>query len=754
MNLNINQQVGISAQWNIEVCTPTESGEISTFPFGTGFKNNAILNYFLSGIIRHVSEERDPKIFYPAYFADGFIQLGTGIKPIAYTDSSLDKFYQETNYIRPLSNRINVDYITGSGLAIFEKTYDFPTSPGTIKYTEAGFRHVDSAGNWSSFRINPIYSRFLFTEDCQVTGYISGILSESGFYTLNHPLDKVSGVFAIITNNSGEQTIRQYEISPKIIVRQNVTGFLSGYLSYLNVFTPFSGQNMSGYFLSGQKYFFPPYSTSTTENIVGYLSGNMTELSGFIPYSNSEASSGYFLSGNQYRFTGEFNEFSGLPGFENGYFYNGFSIISFGFVPDIENEIYGAGKLTGVIGNRNIYTTSNNSFSGFSGSLGFDNRVGFGFSRFFMSGSGLGSGFVQNSGQPTFGQLKFGTGQMTGIIGHRNIFLDNTYSGLSGIPTHEYGWYFIQSGMFGSSGLRSSNDNYSGIYPFMTGFSGLNSGSTTGIGILTGIIGYKKYISPITLNAGQYIKMKYRIAFRIPQYSQSSLVTGSNVVYGDFNASGQVKLLGLKERIFGSFEEDEMRTTNGTAIFYTDHGCGAWWSATGPYDPNSYPYPTIGLSAVMLRSGESIQGKPDFPEIDTRPRFLTVTGIPEENLGNSYKKKMTDPHNQYPLKNQNTLTSKASGYEIENTFIFKGEFPDFDVDIGGIWFSYVDFNLANRRNAIYEYIKPDSGDFCGWMYKFNTPQRKWEDQALYVTTKFVLDRDQLFEDPYYGRYPQ
>jgi hypothetical protein len=258
MNLNINQQVGISAQWNIEVCTPTESGEISTFPFGTGFKNNAILNYFLSGIIRHVHAARDPKIFYPAYFTDGFVQLGTGTKPIAYTDSSLDKFYQETNYIRPLGNRVNVDYVTGSGLAIFEKTYDFPTSPGTIKYTEAGFRHIDSAGNWSSFRINPIYSRFLFTEDCQVTGYISGVLNENGFSIFNHPLDKVSGVFAVTTNNSGAQAIRQYEINPKIIIRQNVTGFLSGYLSYLNVFTPFSGQNMSGYFLSGQKYFFPP----------------------------------------------------------------------------------------------------------------------------------------------------------------------------------------------------------------------------------------------------------------------------------------------------------------------------------------------------------------------------------------------------------------------------------------------------------------------------------------------------------------
>jgi hypothetical protein len=852
MNINFDQNVCISAQWIAEVCTPTETGTISEYPFGTGFQNNAILNYFLSGIILHLHDARDPKMFYPARFTDGSIELGTGIKPISYNDRALDKFYQSTSYVRPLGDRVNIQYITESGMAIFEKTYDFPTSPGIIKYTEAGFKQVDAATDWSAYRVNPIYSRFLFTKETEVTGYISGILNESGmFETFEHPLNQVSGVFYL----DGSGILRQGEINKKTIRREFVTGFISGYLSFLNQFSPFTSQQdrASGYFLSGEQKLFPPKFMPFPENITGFISGNMTELSGFIHYTGDIAASGYRLENNWYNFNGPFNQFSGLSGFEYGYYYSGFDFSNAsGFIADIENELYGAGKLTGLIGNRNILKISG-QFNNFSGELGFDNRAGHDFFMFFMSGSGFGSGFIQDPGQPIFGQLKFGTGKMTGIIGYRNIFTENIYSGLSGIPTHEYGWYFIKSGMFGAdnhivsgkynvlnnylttgfsgqtyqqtnlvlgfiSGYQSENGQFSPFFgskntsgyfnfngekfyfptgaafggfsndinfigkpfsytgfsfPIGSGFSGLyyqGSGTgimtgyighvvetfykNTGIGTLTGIIGYKKYISPITLNLGQYIKIKYRIAFRVPQYVQETLVTGDGLVYGDFNASGKLKFVGPMEQIFGKLREDELNANNGTAEFTSSSANGIWWPVTDPIGGGSYPYPAIGLCATMLNEYEALNNNPEFPITGARPRFYLMPLDPLEQLDESTMEYyMMDPFNKYPLKHYNTLYSMYSGgYHLENLFIFTADFPNRDENIGGIWFSPVRY--VPTRNGPWLYFRPTSGSRCGWMYKFNSPQKKWEDQALYITTKFKIEKDQLFEDPYYGRYPQ
>lgn len=854
MNINLDQNINISAQWMAEVCTPTPTGTISEYPFGTGFRNNAILNYFLSGIILHLSDARDPKMFYPARFTDGSIQLGTGLKPITYTDRSLDKFYQESSYVRPLGNRVDIQYITGSGMAIFEKIYDFPTAPGVVKYTEAGFKQVDAAADWSRFGISPIYSRFLFTEETIVTGYVSGILDQNGFKTLEHPLNQVSGVFVQETGTSGVTKISQYEINKKSIQRQYITGFISGYLSFTNQFSVFNGENRgSGYFLSGDQFLFPPKPALFPENVTGFISGNMTELGGFIPYNNELSASGYYLDNNWYNFLEPFNEFSGLSGFEYGYAYSGFSFLNgSGFISDIENEIYGAGKLTGFIGTRNISKIAG-QFSGFSGLSGFDNMAGHEFFMFFMPGSGFGSGFVQDPGQPVFGQLKFGTGKMTGIIGYRNLFFENIYSGLSGIPSHEYGWYFINSGIFGAnnniingqynvtnnylmtgfsgigyqqtnlvigfiSGYQNENGQFSPFFgsrnasgyfyppnnqkfyfptgaafggfsndinfigkpisytgfsfPAGSGFSGLYdlaSGTgivtgyighvietytaTTGFGALTGIIGYKKYISPITLNLGQYIKIKYRIAFRVPQVAQETLVTGNNLVYGDFNASGKLKLVGTMQQIFGTVSEDILGTNNGTAVFVSNNSNGIWWPVTDPVGGTNYPFPRIGLSASMLQPFEALNYNPTFPAIDSRPRFSVVRDTME-----SYDEPLSwwfmfDPLNKYPLKNYNTLYSSYSGgYELQNLFVFTAEFPNSDQDIGGFYLSTVRYQKTTT--GPWQYYKPDSGNSCGWLYKFNTPQRKWEDQILYLTTNFRVQKDQLFEDPYYGRYPQ
>lgn len=844
MNINLNSNVGVSAKWQMEICTPTATGIISEFPFGTGYRSNAILNYFLSGIILHLYSASPPSFFVPSYFTDGAIQLGTGVSPISYTDRYLHKFYQESNFIRPFANSININYVTGSGIAFFEKTYEFPSVPGTVKFTEAAFKHIGASSLWSKYGIsNPIYSRFLFTQETPFTGYISGVLNDNGtFSTLNHPLDQISGVFAISGDRLGQQHIRQYQINPPITKRENITGFLSGYRNQFGSFSSISSNGASGYFLSGQRYQFPPYSILSGANINGYISGTMTELSGFIPYTGDGLdSSGYYLNGIQYEFQEPFSEFSGLSGFENGYNYYGFDFLyGSGFVSEIPGESYGNGKLTGIIGARNIQTDSG-SFQGFSDLSGFEDRLGYSFFKFFSGGSG----FVFDSGVQTFNGQLFGSGIMTGIIGYRNIFT-RTNSGINIIPTHEYGWYTTKSGIFGESGVNISNNVYSGIYTSATGFSGstfyntefvngfisgsmnefgifsplaninnisgyIYSGqtfyfSTGGIfsgfsgnsvfsgkqaifsgffvgtpafsgldnlatgsgilsgnigivntpyisnktGILTGIAGYKKYISGITLDFGQYVKMKYQIAFRIPQYAEPTIVSGDSISYGDFNGSGQLKFLGVKEQAFGQMYEDNISSSiiNGTTKSSSE---GIWWPVIGFTDYQNAP--NLGLSASMLKYDESLQYNPSFPEIDKRPFFNTVTGHPEQVEGSiTY---MKDPLVRYPSKNYNTLSGiYTGGYELSNLFVFKGEFPNFDVDIGGIWFSFTAFSRRVVNGALEQrYSKPQSGN-CGWMYKFDTPQRKWEDQGLYVTTKLIIERDQFFEDPYYGRYPQ
>lgn len=842
MNINLNSNIGISAQWNVEVCTPTCTGTISEYPYGTGFQNNAILNYFLSGIILHLHTAASPQYFAPSYFTDGALQLGTGIKPISYNDKALDKFYQQTSYIRPFANRINIEYVTGSGIVFFEKTYDFPSVPNVVKFTEAAFKQAGASSLWSRYgNPNPIYSRFLFTQETPFTGYINGVLNNNGTFSISdNEIEQISGVFAISGDRSGVQYVRQYQINPKQIRTEIITGFLSGYRNQFGTFSGFNSNGASGYYLSGQKYFFPPYNILSSQPINGYISGAMTELSGFIPYTSQEqASSGYYIDNAQYAFTGNFNEFSGLSGFENGYNYYGFNFLyGSGFVSEIPGESYGEGKLTGIIGARNLQVSSGN-FNGFNNLDGFDSTLGYLFSKFF---SGNSSGFIFQSGSPTFNGQLFGSGVMTGIIGYRNIFI-KSHSGLSGVPTHEYGWYTIESGIFGKLGVNISGNTYSGINPNATGFSGspyyiaelingfisgsrnefgiftplantnnisgyiynnkvvyFSTGSFSGFagnqdfsgkitifsgffpngfdfsginnsptgsgilsgyigsalteyisdttGILTGIAGYKKYISGITLDRGQYIKIKYRIAFRAPQYAEASIVSGNGVLYGDFNGSGQLKLVGNKENIFGRlYENSTDENLNGTTELFSSFGL--WWPAVGATRHRSLP--NIGLSATMLKNTESLQNNPHFPQVDTRPIFETITGSPEQSEdGQTF---MIDPWLQYPLKSYNTLYSEyTGGYDLYNLFVFKGDYPNNDIDIGGVWFSYTSFVYIGSRDE-QRYLKPNSGN-CGWLYKFNTPQRKWEDQGLYVTTKLTLERDQFFQDPYYGRYPQ
>jgi hypothetical protein len=471
----------LSAKWNIEICKSGDSGIESYFPFGEQMKSNKILDLWLESMVELMSpgNSKTSTIGGPLLFSkltDGYIQLGTGTKPINNKDIALNRFYKKTNYIRPNFNRSSVSYISGSGMAIFSRTYDFPIEGERVVYREAGFEPYASALSNNSSR-RGIWSRFMFTSEELATGFLSGYIDNDGNFNLNKneidigsgiivsgkvlynippiknrvsedvygyrsgSLDQFNNFFFYSPNNTEYKHaylsgyIINGEKIPLIdrkIVPQQITGYVSGYRDEFGNFSGFDSNllySSSGYYLNDQRYKFPPIQEIRTETIIGYISGFQSGnvFSGFT--ETEKLSSGYFLNGVQKTFpTGEyFSGFSGEIGFDaqTGFSYSGFFQAFSGF-SGIQFTNSGTGIYTGFIGNRTFLYKSG-IFLGFSGENQneFDNYLGFSYYGF---NSLIGSGF---SG---IDNLATGSGILTGIVGLRNIYENVPLSGFSGLP--------------------------------------------------------------------------------------------------------------------------------------------------------------------------------------------------------------------------------------------------------------------------------------------------------------------------------
>jgi hypothetical protein len=154
----------------------------------------------------------------------------------------------------------------------------------------------------------------------------------------------------------------------------------------------------------------------------------------------------------------------------------------------------------------------------------------------------------------------------SGIVGFASGFVDSigNYSIFTG--TSGYSGYIINNQYIkftGGNDFQNRTDFQYGYSVFNPIFNGITGGFFSGInypnsgsGILSGIIGYKNDLSGITANIGEYIKIKYDVSIRIPAIVNPVPVTGTGVLYGDFNGSGEIKLCGTFRDLFGNIDSN------------------------------------------------------------------------------------------------------------------------------------------------------------------------------------------------------
>lgn len=416
-----------------------------------------------------------------------------------------------------------------------------------------------------------------------------------------------------------------------------------------------------------------------------------------------------------------------VTGFISGYLSGGI------FYPfTLSNYPIESSGLSGIyiqdINTQTLFFPSGGEFNNFSGFTGkyFDTYSGFEFTGFSLGYASYGSGFY-----PTQGAL---TGSMTGIIGSRNILkLD---------------------------------------------------------GYITGTVGYKNVPYPITLTTGEFLKLKYDVYMQIPAIVNPILVTGENIVHGEFNGSGELKLIGPLKSMFGTIDSDGK----------IDPSIGIWWPIHkvnyknySSYNWSDLPQPNSHLSAIMIASGISYNNS--FPAInsgtpiiscwlDDEINFCDVMepligrcGTPPtqttfwENLYYSSKGINSSP--TWPLYSHSTL--QVYNYIAENKpnaiwpksidiqMIFPGPYPNRDTGINGFAICNAsEQSVCNTKTIIdgqgnsygnVQYVKPilyentDAYTACAltksysaWYYKFNNPQVKYEDQIINLYLTFSLDR--------------
>lgn len=569
-NVKINADVGmyISAKWNIQICQSGDyDGSKTIYPFGKEMRNNAILDAWLKSIINLFSKYQSNTgpiggSAIPRELTRGYMQLGDGIKPISYSDTSLSRLLKETDYIRPYNNFETGYGIIESGIGIFKRTYDFLPEIGDVTYTEAGFRpYAASLLSSSNPHHNRPWSRFLFTELTGVIGFLSGYIDDSGYFRMfHHEIDQVSGVFV-----SGNK----YNIAPfKSRRNEKIIGYVSGFKfpnSIMSGYEDIPRYNLSGYFISGQKYIFKPVTQTGIEPVIGFISGFSDEYGNFSGFDSRSisGSSGYYLNNNQYNFlpkryfeseiiTGyisgkidKFNNFSGFndtgsassgyyieqtkyqfptgnlfSGFSGepyfyddwGYNYSGFNNLNSGFIGQNKFNEKIVGYISGHINENGIFSTLQ-SINPASGSSGYfiDDKI-FEFSKvnfndfnnqyLFNANFGYkytGFNFPEGSG---FTEIEFATSglcKVTGYIGDRNYF-SGSGTHVSNIGNRILLKYSGELDSFNNTELAQDilTHSYSGVNFFISG-SGFNKKENI-IGYISGILDPYKIYSPITGN--------------------------------------------------------------------------------------------------------------------------------------------------------------------------------------------------------------------------------------------------------------
>jgi hypothetical protein len=471
---------------------------------------------------------------------------------------------------------------------------------------------------------------------------------------------------------------------------------------------------------------------------------------------------------------------------------------------------------------------NNAVYSGFSGIPSFE--LGWRYiwpensGMFLLNETGNTTGFVYSPTNIT----ELVTGFISGYLSGGNFYpftlsnYPNQSSGLSGIyiqdaftqslyfPSGESfngfdyftGKYFNTNSGFLYSGFNSGFGQYgSGFYPTQ----GLLTGSMTGIigsrnilkldGYITGLVGYRNILNPITLTTGEFLRLRYDTYMQVPAIVDPINVTGENMIHGEFNGSGQMKLIGNMRRFFGSINGDGL----------VSEGDGIWWpihrvhhSRFSPGARRDLTFPNSHLSALMIASGKfnGVNYNSGFPMVNSGVPIIAAILDDEVSLCEEWRPKIGECGNppfpyydklwysnvglygngpSWPLYDHGTVivddyiapnrSSAIWPKKIDIQMIFRGQYPNQDTGINGfILCKAKEDNVCFTREADitdkqgnkfsrFQYIKPtinenweayqDCGitrQYSAWYYKFDNPQMKYKDQIINLYLTFSLDR--------------
>jgi hypothetical protein len=241
-------------------------------------------------------------------------------------------------------------------------------------------------------------------------------------------------------------------------------------------------------------------------------------------------------------------------------------------------------------------------------------------------------------------------------------------------------------------------------------------------------------VSGIALDIGQYMKVKYDVSIRVPALVDPIMVTGSDVVYGDFNGSGQIKLVGSYGDFFGNLHPDGEGYYSNlnaplTGVNNATYPKGIIWPLSYGFSFNYSDF-AMGSSANYVPTGVNFPtgygvgvSRIDIQQNNKWPRFADKTA--SFNGSGTASSAYPSPYT-YP-----------SGYSwgdkhIDITLLFPANYPNYDMSFGGILFSPWTASYGHT-------YAPDTG--FGWYYKFDNPQMKYLDQMLQLTYRFSAQRE-------------
>lgn len=701
MNTNVNIGANFGAKWNIEVCKSGKNGIESYYPFGTGLKNNMILDHWLEALTYLFSPSGGNIRFYCdgllfAAITKGTMHLGKSSIAPTYTQTGLFEPVKSTSYIRPYFNNATGILYPESGMAMFSRTYDFTIETGLVSYSEAGFR-PDIANALPTGKTNHLWSRFVFTKETGVSGYLYATSGFDGNITGMYP----SGIYI---NNNQNDLPDMY--SQKYSGFSGLEGFDLGWRYNWPQNSGIFLHNESGY-TTGFIYSPKNITSLTTGFVSGYISGVNSVIT-FFPFSNAN---------NPLNLTE----------------YSGFSIQDQSSID---------------------FYFSKNGFNGFNDFIGqyFNTYSGFSYTGFNVGYSTYGSGFVIDSGDPYYSypnepnllqylSLTGITGKMTGFIGSRNV-------------------------------LRLD-------------------------GYITGNVGYRSVSNPVTLSTGEFLRLRYDTYMQVPAIINPIPVTGENIVHGEFNGSGSIKLIGKTKAFFGEIDSDGKLVKQYETI-------GVWWPIhkniwrdIPSYNRQYTPWANSHLSAVMVASGVysnvyNVHFNNEFPAINTGIPIPTVWLDDERaycysallgtgKCGNPPVEYREMPYfstsalsNQTPWPYYYHNTLKVYNYtalnrptavwpkSIDIQMIFLGPYPNRDTGFNGFIITqgyendYCTRTVSDEQGRQFSntvFTKPsvyeNTGAYlnCGierqysaWYYKFDNPQMKYEDQIINLFLTFSMGR--------------